>query len=133
MTRTLPCERTLAIALLLASLASAAFADDLKLVTENYMIPSADPGIQLYIRNKHPVGVTTFPGDKILLYVHGATYPSETAFDLPLGGRSMMDYVASKAGTSIWSMCEATAARRGRRKWIARRRRASLSPIPSPP
>jgi len=37
-----------------------------------------------------------FPGDKILLYVHGATYPSETAFDLPLGGRSMMDYIAQQ-------------------------------------
>ncbi len=32
------------------------------------MIPSADPGIQLYIRNKHPAGVTTFPTEKILLY-----------------------------------------------------------------
>jgi pimeloyl-ACP methyl ester carboxylesterase len=38
--------------------------------------------------------MTTFSGDKILLFVHGATYPSETVFDLPLGGRSMMDYGA---------------------------------------
>jgi pimeloyl-ACP methyl ester carboxylesterase len=38
--------------------------------------------------------VTSFTPDKILLYVHGATYPAETSFDLPLGGRSMMDYVA---------------------------------------
>ena len=60
------------------------------------MIPSADTGIQLYIRNKHPAGVTTFPAEKILLFVHGATYPAETAFDLPLGGRSMMDYIAQQ-------------------------------------
>ena len=39
-------------------------------------------------------GVTNFPAEKILLYVHGATYPSETAFDLPLNGLSMMDYIA---------------------------------------
>ena len=96
MTRVLLLRRSLAVAALCVSLAATAFADDPKLATESYMIPSADPGIQLYIRNKHPAGVTTFPGDKILLYVHGATYPSETAFDLPLGGRSMMDYVAQQ-------------------------------------
>ena len=69
-------------------------ADEAKLETESYLIPSADPGISLYIRNKHPAGVTSFAPDRILLYVHGATYPAETSFDLPLGGRSMMDYVA---------------------------------------
>ena len=84
----------LAAAALLASLALPALADDPRLVSESYLIPSADRGVQLYIRNKHPAGVTSFPAEKILLYVHGATYPSETAFDLPLGGRSMMDYVA---------------------------------------
>jgi pimeloyl-ACP methyl ester carboxylesterase len=89
-----PRVRSLAVAALFVSLASMALADDPKLATESYMIPSADPGIQLYIRNKHLAGVTSFTGDKILLYVHGATYPSETAFDLPLGGRSMMDYIA---------------------------------------
>jgi len=96
MTRVLLLRRSLAVAALCVSLAATAFADEAKLATESYMIPSADPGIQLYIRNKHPAGVTTFPGDRILLYVHGATYPSETAFDLPLGGRSMMDYVAQQ-------------------------------------
>ncbi len=75
-------------------LASLALADEPKLDAESYLIPSDDPGIQLYIRNKHPAGVTNFPAEKILLYVHGATYPSETSFDLPLNGRSMMDYIA---------------------------------------
>jgi pimeloyl-ACP methyl ester carboxylesterase len=46
------------------------------------------------VRNKRPEGVTRFPADKILLYVHGATYPSETAFDLQLNGLSWMDYIA---------------------------------------
>ena len=32
--------------------------------------------------------------DKILLFVHGATYPAETAFDLPIEGVSMMDLIA---------------------------------------
>jgi pimeloyl-ACP methyl ester carboxylesterase len=75
---------------------AAARAEGPKLDVESYLIPSADPDIQLYIRNKHPAGVTSFPADKILLYVHGATYPAETAFDLPLNGLSMMDYVAQQ-------------------------------------
>jgi len=63
-------------------------------VMEEFMVPAVDPGIQLYVRNKRPQGMTTFSGDKILLYVHGATYPSETAFDLQLNGMSWMDYMA---------------------------------------
>jgi len=66
------------------------------LVTESYLIPSRDPGIELYMRNKRPAGMTSFPADKILLYVHGATYPSETAFDLPIEGASMMDLIAAR-------------------------------------
>jgi pimeloyl-ACP methyl ester carboxylesterase len=71
-------------------------AADVKLEAESYTIPSGDPGIDLYIRHKHPAGVETFTPDKILLYVHGATYPSETAFDLPIDGVSMMDLIASR-------------------------------------
>jgi pimeloyl-ACP methyl ester carboxylesterase len=74
--------------------ASVALAEETKLETEDYLIPAADPGIELFIRNKHPAGVTSFAADRILLYVHGATYPAETAFDLPLNGLSMMDYIA---------------------------------------
>jgi pimeloyl-ACP methyl ester carboxylesterase len=61
---------------------------------EEFMIASGDPGIELYVRNKHPAGASAFPGNKIVLYVHGATYPSETAFDLQLNGLSWMDYIA---------------------------------------
>jgi len=67
-----------------------------ELVTTSYLIPSNTPGIELYIRNKHPAEMTQFPGDRILLYVHGATYPSETAFDLPIAGQSMMDLIAAR-------------------------------------
>ena len=98
-----------------ASVASAQ-ASDVKLETESYTIPSGDPGIDLYIRHKHPAGVETFSPDKILLYVHGATYPSETAFDLPIEGVSMMDLIASKATMSISSIYAAMADRRGRQR-----------------
>lgn len=66
-----------------------------KLVATDTMIPSGDPGIQLFVRNKHPVGKPTSP-DKVLLFVHGATYPAETAFDLPIEGVSMMDLIAAR-------------------------------------
>lgn len=65
-----------------------------ELAMEEFMIPAVDPGISLYVRNKHPLGANKFNGDKILLYVHGATYPAETAFDLKLNGMSWMDYIA---------------------------------------
>ena len=48
------------------------------------------------MRNKRPNGVDLFPPERIVLYVHGATYPSETAFDLPLGGFSWMDFLACR-------------------------------------
>jgi pimeloyl-ACP methyl ester carboxylesterase len=67
-----------------------------RLVTKDTMIPSGDAGIQLFVRNKHPAGKESFSADKILLFVHGATYPAETAFDLPIEGLSMMDLIAAR-------------------------------------
>ena len=64
------------------------------LVTEHITVPSDTPGIQLYIRNKRPKELAV-SADRFLLYVHGATYPSETAFDLQLDGMSWMDYIAA--------------------------------------
>ncbi len=86
----------LGLCLAIAGFVAGAAAEPVKLETESYRIPSDDAGIDLYIRNKRPAGVTSFGPDRILLYVHGATYPSETAFDLPLNGLSMMDYIAQQ-------------------------------------
>jgi pimeloyl-ACP methyl ester carboxylesterase len=65
-------------------------------VTEEFMIPGADPGVQLYVRNKRPRDLTTFTADNVVLFVHGATYPAETSFDLQLDGLSWMDYIAGR-------------------------------------
>jgi pimeloyl-ACP methyl ester carboxylesterase len=67
------------------------------------MIPSGDAGIDLYVRNKRPSGARTLPAEKTLLYVPGATYPSETAFDLPIDGVSMMDLIAVR-GYDVYLM-----------------------------
>ena len=74
-----------------------------KVVMEKFTVPASDPGVQLYVRNKHPAGVQAFSADRVLVYVHGATYPAETAFDLPIGGASMMDILAAR-GWDVWML-----------------------------
>ncbi|HEY6002297.1 MAG TPA: alpha/beta fold hydrolase [Anaeromyxobacter sp.] len=64
-----------------------------KIAVEDLSIPSRAPGIRLFVRNKRVDGAPVAK-DKILLFVHGATYPAETSFDLPLGGMSWMDFLA---------------------------------------
>jgi len=87
------------IVALAATAVGSMLATDARAVTiamEEFMIPAADPGIELYVRNKHPQGVNAFSGDKIVLFVHGATYPAETAFDLRLNGISWMEYITER-------------------------------------
>jgi pimeloyl-ACP methyl ester carboxylesterase len=84
------------IAAMALSFANSAGAVEAKLVMEEFMVPTADPGISLYVRNKHPEGMNRVRGDKIVLFVHGATYPAETAFDLKLNGVSWMEYIAQR-------------------------------------
>jgi len=64
------------------------------IATEEFRIPAADSGISLYLRNKHPAGMQRVGADRIVLFVHGATFPGETTFDLALNGYSWMDYIA---------------------------------------
>jgi len=84
------------VAAVTAAMAGAALAQTPRLVTEEMMVPSADAGIEIYVRNKRPADMTSFRPDKTILYVHGSTYPSHTAFDLQLGGQSWMDYIAAR-------------------------------------
>ena len=77
--------------------AAAARSDDQPLVTEDFRVSAGDPGIELYVRNKRPASMSQFRGERILLFVHGSSYPAETAFDLPLDGMSWMDYIARHA------------------------------------
>ncbi|MGI4810426.1 MAG: alpha/beta hydrolase [Janthinobacterium lividum] len=66
------------------------------LVTEEAMIDSPQPGQKIYVRNKHADGMTAFTPERTVIFVHGATYPASTAFDLELGGLSWMDYIAQR-------------------------------------
>jgi pimeloyl-ACP methyl ester carboxylesterase len=75
---------------------SAYAAASVKLVTEEAMVASPQPGIKIYVRNKRPANQTHFDAAHTLVFVHGATYPASTAFDLELNGMSWMDYMARR-------------------------------------
>ena len=86
---------TLSAAMLCLGAVHAGAQNPPKLVTEEFMVSQQD-GIQLYVRNKHPGNMNVFTPERTVLFVHGATYPSETSFDLPIGGASWMDQIASR-------------------------------------
>src|SRR3954451_23789845 len=66
------------------------------LITHEAFVASAMPGVQLYVREKHRADMRHFRPDRTVLFVHGATYPAETAFDLALDGFSWMDFIARR-------------------------------------
>lgn len=66
------------------------------IVMEEFMVPANDPGIQIYVRNKYPTDMVRFRPERTVLFVHGATYPAHSAFDLRLDGLSWMDYIAAR-------------------------------------
>lgn len=97
-------RRTLIATPLVAPLVAAqASAQGVTLSTEEYMLPTGDAGIEIFVRNKRPEDMTAFTPARTLLFVHGATYPADASFDLPLGGLSWMDYIASR-GFDVWCM-----------------------------
>ena len=86
-----------------ASLASEAAAQAApRIVTEEYMVPTPQAGIEVFLRSKRPEGLAVSPA-RTVLFVHGATYPAHTTFDLPLIGVSWMDYIAGR-GFDVWSL-----------------------------
>jgi pimeloyl-ACP methyl ester carboxylesterase len=89
------------LALVLPVSPLAAEAESGPVATETFLIPSADPAIKIYLRNRHLSGREKFGGDRIVLFVHGATYPAETAFDIDLPGGSWMEY-AARRGYDAW-------------------------------
>ena len=90
------------VAMVLAAAGSiAAHAQEAKTVGEDIVVPhGADT--QIFVRNKRPEGVQNFKSDRIAIMMHGATYPG-TAFDLPVGGKSWMDYMAAR-GFDVYAL-----------------------------
>jgi pimeloyl-ACP methyl ester carboxylesterase len=73
-----------------------AFGQPPAVVAETFWVAARDPGVTLHVREKRPEGVASFGPERIVLFVHGATYPSETGFDLALDSMSWMDFVAQR-------------------------------------
>ena len=67
-----------------------------RILSETFFIDALDPGIRLHVRNKRPGEINCFPPEAIVLFVHGATYPCETIFDIDLPGGSWMDCLAHR-------------------------------------
>jgi pimeloyl-ACP methyl ester carboxylesterase len=65
------------------------------LISEDFMIPADEAGIQLFIRNKRKASLNHAAPNRTLLYVHGLTYSSSATFDLPLAGQSWMGFIAA--------------------------------------
>ena len=62
---------------------------------QEYRAPSDTPGIELHLRNKRPKAMAAWMPDTTIVMVHGATFSSGSLYDVPLGGMSFMDYLAS--------------------------------------
>ena len=62
--------------------------------TETFMLASPDPGIRIHLRNKRLAAGGGFSSKRIVLFVHGATFPSETGFDFEMPGGSWLDIAA---------------------------------------
>jgi pimeloyl-ACP methyl ester carboxylesterase len=63
---------------------------------EDLMIPAQDAGIELHLRNLRPVRGGKFRDDRIVLFVHGATFPATVAFDFDMPGGSWMRRLAER-------------------------------------
>src|SRR4051794_29342601 len=74
---------------------AAAVAAPAKIVKNDYMIDSVDPGIRLFVRSKMADGQKEFTDDNIVLFVHGATFPSTPDFDLEFKDYSWADYMVN--------------------------------------
>ena len=86
---------------LLAGCAQSPALGDAPLVSEDFMLPAADSGFLIHVRNKRPADLATFRPGNVILFVHGATTPPEAGFDLSLEGVSWMEWMA-RQGNDVY-------------------------------
>lgn len=72
---------------------SAAATADAKIIKNDYYIDAVDPGIRLFVREKMAEGATKFTDDNIVVFLHGATFPSTPDFDLQYQDYSWADFM----------------------------------------
>ncbi len=67
-----------------------------QIAADDYRIDAADPGIKLFVRMKMAAGNTKFSDDNIVVFLHGATYPSTPDFDLRYKDYSWADRMVDR-------------------------------------
>lgn len=67
-----------------------------KPVKQDYFIDAVDPGVKLFVRSKMAEGQTRFTDDNVVLFIHGATFPSTPDFDLQYKDYSWADWMVDK-------------------------------------
>jgi len=70
---------------------------------DDFRIATETPGIELFVRNRRPTDIATFSAEKTIVMVHGATYSSGSLYDVPVGGFSFIDYLAS-GGYDVYAL-----------------------------
>lgn len=70
---------------------------------ETLLVSTSDPDIRLSIRNRAPRGQERFSSNRVLLFVHGGSIPSEPMYDLDLPGGSWMDLMARR-GFDVYAL-----------------------------
>jgi pimeloyl-ACP methyl ester carboxylesterase len=70
---------------------------------EDLVIPAQDAGIQLHLRHVQPASRGKYFPGRIVLFVHGATFPSTVAFDFDLPGGSWMRQLAAQ-GLDVYAL-----------------------------
>ena len=90
------------LALSALSLASSGWAKNApEIISQDVRLSSSTPGVEIFLRNKHLKKLDSFGASRTVLYVHGATQPSETVFDLAVNNESWADYIVSR-GYDVW-------------------------------
>jgi pimeloyl-ACP methyl ester carboxylesterase len=65
-------------------------------VKQDYHIDAVDPGIKLFVRTKSSGPDVRATNDNVVLFIHGATYPSTPDFDLSYKDYSWADWMVAK-------------------------------------
>jgi hypothetical protein len=66
-----------------------------KIIKQDVMIDGADPGVKLFVRAKLAAGARP-TRDNVVVFVHGATFPSTPDFDLAFQDYSWADWMVNK-------------------------------------
>jgi pimeloyl-ACP methyl ester carboxylesterase len=89
--------------LVLVAAAQAAVAAGPGVKTEEFRVPALDPGIELHLHYKHRADPDGSTKPRIVLFVHGATFPASSTFDVRLPRTSWMDSLAF-AGAEVYAL-----------------------------